>query len=98
MAGESQTTTDHKQIQKWAEERGAKPSTVTRTMKDDDVGVIRLNFPGYDEESLEEISWEQFFDKFEDNDLAFLYQETKSDGQQSNFFKFIKREGARKGK
>lgn len=31
MAGSSKTTTDHKVIQKWVEERGGKPVTVRNT-------------------------------------------------------------------
>ncbi len=61
MAGESKTTTDHETIRKWAEARGAKPAGVKGTGGKDDPGVIRFNFPGYDEEKLEDISWENFF-------------------------------------
>lgn len=74
MASESKTTTDHDEIRAWAEARDAKPASVSGTGGGDDPGVIRLNFPGYDEDDLEEISWDEFFEKFEENKLAFLYQ------------------------
>ena len=90
-AGASKTTTDHETIRKWAEARKARPAAVKGTGGGDDPGVIRLNFPGYAEEKLEEISWDDFFAKFEENRLAFLYQEETRDGEQSNFFKFVKR-------
>jgi len=93
MAGASKTTTDHETIRKWAEARKARPAGVKGTGGEDDPGVIRLNFPGYDEDKLETISWEDFFAKFEENKLAFLYQEETRDGEQSNFFKFVKRDG-----
>lgn len=93
MAGESKTTTDHNTIRKWAEERNGKPSTVKATHKDDEIGIIRIDFPGYSgEDSLEEISWEDFFEQFEKHKLALLYQEETKDGNKSNFFKIIKRE------
>ncbi len=92
MAGESKTTTDHDTIRKWVEERGARPAAVKGTGGGDDPGILRVDFPGAgDEDSLEEISWEEFFDKFEENDLAFLYQEETSGGKESRFFKFVRR-------
>ena len=93
MAGESKTTTDHDTIRKWAEERGGRPAGVKGTGGGEDPGVLRINFPGGAEESLEEISWDEFFEKFEENKLAFLYQDEKASGEQSTFFKFVSREG-----
>ncbi len=40
------TTTDHEEIRRWAEERGARPARVRRTGRDGDPGMIRLDFPG----------------------------------------------------
>ena len=34
---------DHREIRKWAEERGAKPTCVRNTGDDQDVGMIRLD-------------------------------------------------------
>ena len=94
MAGESKTTTNHQEIKKWVEARGGKPATVKRTGGKDDAGILRINFEGYSgEESLEEISWEEFFDKFENKELAFLYQDKTKEGKESRFFKFVKRDG-----
>lgn len=92
MAGESLSTTDHDKIRRWAEERDGKPSAVSSTHSGDDPGLIRIDFPGYSgEDSLEEISWDEWFAKFDDNDLAFVYQDTTADGEQSNFNKLVKR-------
>jgi hypothetical protein len=92
MAGESKTTTDHETIKKWAEAHGGKPATVKNTESHGEPGVLRINFPGYKgENSLEEISWEQFFKKFDENKLAFLYQDKTSGGEESRFFKLVKR-------
>ncbi len=93
MAGESKKTTDHQRIKNWAEERGGKPATVKDTSRDGEAGILRIDFPGYGgEQSLEEISWEEFFEKFEQKGLAFLYQEQTSEGQESRFFKFVSRD------
>ncbi len=91
MAGESKATTDHDEIRAWAEARNAQPASVSGTGDDDDPGILRLNFPGYDEDSLEEISWDEFFEKFEENKLAFLYQEETAGGERSNFNKLVRR-------
>jgi hypothetical protein len=57
--------------------------------------MIRLDFPGYTgEKSLEQIDWEEFFDKFDQGNLALLYQEKTARGQQSNFNKLVARETA----
>lgn len=89
----STMTTDHETIRKWAEERGGKPAVVKRTRKGDETGIIRIDFPGYSgKESLEHISWEEFFDKFEESKLALVFQEETESGQKSNFNKLVKRE------
>ena len=89
----SKTTTDHDEIRQWAEARNAKPSRVTKTGRDEeDVGIIRLDFPGFSGgDSLEEITWDEFFEAFEDNDLALVYQEHTATGERSNFNKLISR-------
>ena len=91
----SRVTTDHEEIRKWAEERGAKPAAVKRTGGKDDVGIIRLDFPGYSgEDSLEEISWQEFFEKFEEAELALVIQDATADVERSNFNKLVSRNKA----
>ncbi len=94
----SRTTTDHDEIREWAEERGGLPACVQGTGGSEDVGMIRIEFPGKPgarDESLQEITWDEFFDKFDDQDLALVYQEEAAEGQKSNFNKLVKRETAR---
>ena len=93
MSGESKTTTDHETIRRWAEERGGKPVTVRGTAHGrEKAGILRIDFPGYSGgDKLEEISWDEFFRKFDESKLAFVYQEETSDGQRSNFNKLVSR-------
>lgn len=92
---EAKVTTDHDEIRQWAEERGARPTCVRNTGDEGDIGILRLDFPGYSgADSLEEISWEDFFEKFDERGLALLHQETTARGQRSNFNKLISRETA----
>ncbi len=84
-------TQDHETIRRWAEERQARPTHVKGTGDGGDAGILRLDFPGYGgEEELEEISWDQFFRKFDEQNLTFLYQEQTSGGEKSNFNKFVR--------
>jgi len=86
-------TTDHETIRAWAEARGGTPVHVTGTEGgDDDPGIIAIDFPGYSGgDTLQEIAWDEWFAKFDDSDLVFLYQEETADGQRSNFNKLVKR-------
>ncbi len=93
MAGESKTTTDHEEIRRWAEEREGRPASVRGTGSGDDVGLLRIDFPGgAGEDKLEPISWEEFFEKFDEKKLAFVDQENTKDGGESRFFKLINRD------
>lgn len=95
MSGERYLTRDHDTIRRWAGERGGTPSSVRSTRGDEGPGMIRLDFPGYaGDDELEEISWEEWFRKFDENDLVLLYQETTSDGERSNFSKLLRAETA----
>ena len=88
----SQTLTDHEEIRRWAEARDATPACVRNTGRGKDVGMIRLDFPGYSGAgSLEEISWDQWFGKFDDSNLALIVQNKTARGQRSNFNKLIGR-------
>jgi hypothetical protein len=91
---QSKTSTDHDDIRQWAEARGGRPAVVKSTRgKGDDTGILRIDFPGYSGTgSLEEISWEEFFEKFDREKLALVYQETTARGQKSNFNKIVSRE------
>lgn len=92
----SETLTDHDRIRRWAEARKARPACVKGTGGKDDVGMIRLDFPGYSGgDSLEEISWDEWFEQFEENNLALVVQEKTADGDTSNFNKLVSRDGTR---
>ena len=92
---ESNVSSDHQEIRQWAEDRGAQPSCVRGTGGKGDIGMLRLDFPGYSgEDTLEHIEWDEWFEKFDERGLALLYQETTASGAKSNFNKFVTRETA----
>jgi hypothetical protein len=92
MARKSRVLTDHDEIRRWAEERDAQPACVRGTGSEEDVGMIRLDFPGYSgETSLEPIEWDEWLQKFDDNKLALLVEDETAGGEQSNFNKIVGR-------
>ncbi|HEU4618983.1 MAG TPA: hemerythrin domain-containing protein [Gammaproteobacteria bacterium] len=85
----AKATIDHDTIKRWVEEHGGCPAHVKRSGSKKDPGILRIDFPGYSgRESLERISWDEFFDAFDGNELALLYQ----DDENSRFSKFVSRD------
>lgn len=84
--GRSLATTHHDVIMQWADERGGVPATVEGTEHDDHLGVLRFDFGG-ESEDLRHVSWEEWFQTFDARRLNFIYQEERSDGRKSNFFR-----------
>ena len=84
--GRSLATTHHEVIRQWAEERGGVPATVDGTEHGDHLGVLRIDFRDKDA-NLREVSWEEWFKTFDERRLNFIYQEQRTDGTQSNFFR-----------
>ncbi|WP_428982925.1 hypothetical protein [Phytohabitans maris] len=86
--GRSLVTADHEVIQRWADRRDAAPATITGTEHDGVAGVLTFDFPlGDSGERLRRISWDDWFRSFDERNLNFMYQEERSDGRQSNFFR-----------
>lgn len=93
MSTSTNTTTHHEVIRLWCEDRGGVPAAVSETHQDDDVGIIRIHFPGQGRgDQLDEISWEDFFSKFEEAQLAFLYEVRTDTGELSRFSKLVRRD------
>src|SRR3954447_24981200 len=95
MASASKTTTDHDEIRRWVEAHDGTPATVRGTGGDDDAGILRIDFPGgAGDDRLEPIEWNTWFEKFDESGLAFLSQEHKASGEDSTFFKLVRRDTA----
>jgi hypothetical protein len=87
----AKTTTNHDTIKQWVEARGGCPARVKGTGSGDDPGILRIDYPGFSGvKTLEAIEWGEFFDAFEANNLAFLYQ----DEDKSRFSKLVSRDRA----
>jgi hypothetical protein len=92
---DARVTTDHNQIRRWVAERGGWPARVKGTDSNGKGGVLRIDYAGFSgEDTLERINWEEFFGTFEQNNLAFLYQDKLESGETSRFSKLIDRNSA----
>jgi len=83
-------TTDTEQIREWAEAHNAVP---VRVRDSDDHGH---SFAHRDElgETHEEYTWDEFNNRFEDEDLVFVYHEEEPAGEGLGFFEIVEREQA----
>ncbi|WP_206453617.1 hypothetical protein [Aurantimonas marina] len=81
--------TDHDEIRAWAKKTGGKPAMVAATENGEGgPGILRVDH-GRDDEGLEEIDWDRFFEAFEQNRLALLIDPS---GDNPNFNKFVSRD------
>jgi hypothetical protein len=88
----SKSTRDHGEIRRWAEARHAVPCEVSGTESGGSTGILRFEFPDaprHNDDKLQEISWEEFFEKFDSSNLELLNQDTTAAGKWSNFNKLI---------
>jgi ferritin-like metal-binding protein YciE len=91
----SRVLTDPEQIRAWAEDRGAQPACVKGTGGSEDIGMVRLDFPGWSsDEKLQPISWDDWFEKFDERGLALIVEDETATSQKSNFNKLVSRESA----
>lgn len=89
----SKQTHNHKIIRSWVEERKGIPSKIKGTGVNKEEGVLRIHFPEFsDSNNFEELDWDTFFRDFDGNNLDFLYQDKKENGETSTFHKFVERD------
>lgn len=94
MPSQTKTTTDHDEIRRWVEQHDGQPACVRGTGSANDVGILRIDFPGgAGEDELKHVSWDEWFQKFDATGVAFLYQTEKTSGEDSTFFKLVNDEG-----
>lgn len=82
-SSENTRTIDHDEIREWVEARNGFPAAVRGTEDGDlvngDPGTLRIDLPGgAGEEELKPLSWDDWLDKFDGEELAFVYQERKA--------------------
>jgi hypothetical protein len=93
LMSRAQATTNHNLIRQWAESRKGHPAFVKATegKRKGSGGLLRIDFDPADD-SLDHIGWDEFFETFDKNELAFLYQDKTASGRKSRFNKFVSRD------
>jgi hypothetical protein len=79
----SKTITDHDEIRTWIEEGNGQPGKMAETE------LLSVYF-GQPEDDIQSIEWEEFFEIFDRNNLAFMYED-RSAGDTTSFFEFVDR-------
>ncbi|ELY75212.1 hypothetical protein [Natrinema gari] len=83
-------TTDPERIRKWAEARDAVPVRI-RDSEGHGYSFARRDELG---ERHEEVTWDEFTERFEDDDLVFVYHEAEPTGEEMGFFEIVERDRA----
>lgn len=92
MNGETKVTTDHDEIRRWAQERNGRPVSVKHDPLNPNGCTIQIDFL-YDrfDDNIHEISWDEFFDAFERDEMALVYQTETEGGRMSRFGRIVRR-------
>jgi hypothetical protein len=86
----AKATIDHDTIRNWVQKHGGCPAHVKSTGSKRDPGILRIDFTGFSgQDTLEKITWDEFFESFDSNGLAFLYQD------EDRFNKLVSRESVK---
>ena len=64
-------------VREWVENHGGKPGHLEGTFVGDEVGILRIWFPGHTFSRFIPLTWDAFFAKMQEKELA-LYCETDS--------------------
>ena len=92
LSGESNVTTDHETIRAWVEERGGTPARRT-DVPGDDMSTLYIVREDEDDADFRELSWDEFFETFDESDLAFVYRdEVDEHGQEQWVYEFVHRD------
>ncbi len=93
MAGSSsKETTNHGEIQRWAEAHGGQPAVIDHPHARADKRGIRIDFPGKRDDAIKDIthpvSWDEFFRVFEEQQLLLAYDDDPTDEDPAMWYHF----------
>lgn len=79
-------TIDNDEIRSWIEERGGVPATIKGASEegDESADMLHISFDPADP-NMEEMDWEEFFERFENENLALVYDDAASQDEEHDF-------------
>lgn len=95
MTNDIEQTIDHSRIRKRIESRNGRLVRIeNRTTPVEGKGVIQVIFSDtLLEEQYVQVSWEEFFTRFDQAHLAFVYERCGAEDVTNRFYKFVNRNG-----
>lgn len=89
MSSNSHSTTEHDESKSWVAEQDG-PVSAKGTETNDAVCVLQMNFSGgAGSDDFEEITRFDWFERFEQKNLAILSQQEKVSGEESTFLALV---------
>ncbi len=86
------TTSNHGEIQRWAQERGGQPAVIDHPNARADKPGIRIDFPGKRDDAIKDIThpvtWDEFFAVFEEQQLLLTYEDDPTDEDPEMWYHF----------
>ena len=80
-ADEANATTDHALVRELVEQGDGYPAHLAESEGTGDGGLLRIGSErGDPDDSLKEISWDEFFDEFEEKELMLVYEDADDPG------------------
>ena len=90
------TTSDHYEIQAWAESLGGRPMIIDHPFARADKVGIRIDFPGETHEVLmtetRPSTWDEFFRVFEEQGLLLTFDDDPTGTDPTEWYRFEKRD------
>ena len=83
---------NHADIREWAARRGGRPAVDMGPEQDKDASNLAFAF-GDLGERVREISWDEWFERFDAERLSVWAQERGTDGGVSRYYKIVQRDG-----
>lgn len=80
-------TVENPTIRSWAEKRGGKPAFLNHDNTGRAGDMLKIIFPGETTENHDMLTWDQFFNIFEQNNLKLLY----IDEDEKQFYRMVNR-------
>ena len=80
-------TTDHQDIRDWADARGGRPVVIRGARER--AGGLRIDWSGRGHEGVEQVSWQDWFRRFDEQGMSLVFRERTGSGDLSRFCKLM---------